>query len=287
MDFPQVTPDEVQRFEQDGFLIKRALFDREEAELMQRALIEDAGLSDAGNTMAIVDGKGHTTDTALWNEPGDDLLGAVARCERMVNGVELMLGGEVYHYHSKLTMKAPRTGGAWNWHQDYGYWYLNGNLFPYMASVMIAISESDRENGGLQVLKGSHHMGRLDHMLVDGQTTADPERIAHALEVLEVVYGELAPGDALFLHCNTVHGSGQNRSQRQRNVLLCCYNAARNNPYMEHHFPRYTPLHKLPDSAVKERGRVHAGTARTFMHPDGIPDEQNTLAVKSEVELGA
>lgn len=38
--------------------------------------------------------------------------------------------GEVYHYHSKLTAKDPFEGGAWEWHQDYGYWYNNGCLSP-------------------------------------------------------------------------------------------------------------------------------------------------------------
>jgi hypothetical protein len=54
---------------------------------------------------------------------------------------------------------------------------------------------------------------------------------------------------------------------------------------MEHHFPRYTPIDKLPDAEVKARGRVHAGGARRFMHPDRIPDEQVILTVKSRVEL--
>jgi ectoine hydroxylase len=287
MSYPRITAEEAARFNADGFLIKPAFFDAEEAKLMARALIEDEGIGDSANNMAILDGQGHTTDTILWTEPGDDLFGAIARCARMVEGVELALGGEVYHYHSKLTLKAPRTGGAWNWHQDYGYWYFNGNLFPHMLSVMIAISESDRENGCLKVLKGSHHMGRLDHMLVEGQTTADPERVEHALGVLDVVEGELAPGDALFLHCNTLHGSSQNRSDRNRNVLLCCYNAARNNPYMEHHFPRYTPIDKLPDAEVKARGRVHAGGARRFMHPADHPADQVSLTAKSKVKLGA
>jgi hypothetical protein len=26
--------------------------------------------------------------------------------------------------------KEPRVGGAWEWHQDYGYWYKNGFLYP-------------------------------------------------------------------------------------------------------------------------------------------------------------
>ena len=36
--------------------------------------------------------------------------------------------------------------------------------------------------------------------------------------------------------------------------MICCYNAARNDPYKEAHHPRYTPLHKVPDSAIREAG---------------------------------
>jgi ectoine hydroxylase len=60
----------------------------------------------------------------------------------MVDTMEDLLGGEVYHYHSKLTAKEPYDGGAWEWHQDYGYWYHNGCLFPYMASVMVALDRT-------------------------------------------------------------------------------------------------------------------------------------------------
>ena len=67
-----------------------------------------------------------------------------------------LLGGEVYHYHPKLIAKEPHVGGAWEWHQDYGYWYNNGCLFPLMASCLIALDPATRENGCLQVLKGSH-----------------------------------------------------------------------------------------------------------------------------------
>ncbi len=39
--------------------------------------------------------------------------------------MEALLGGhEIYHYHSKLMMKDPLTGGAFRWHQDYGYWLV-------------------------------------------------------------------------------------------------------------------------------------------------------------------
>jgi ectoine hydroxylase-related dioxygenase (phytanoyl-CoA dioxygenase family) len=154
-----------------------------------------------------------------------------------------------------MNMKEPYVGGAWEWHQDYGYWYNNGCLFPDMASCMIAVDRATRENGCLQVLKGSHRMGRIDHGKVGDQTGADMERVRAAMERLELVYGEMDPGDALFFHCNLLHRSDQNRSPQPRWVLICCYNAARNDPYKEGPHPRYMPLEKWDDAAVKAVGR--------------------------------
>ena len=36
--------------------------------------------------------------------------------------------------------------------------------------------------------------------------------------------------------------------------MICCYNAARNDPYKESHHPRYTPLAKVDDSMIKAMG---------------------------------
>ena len=91
--------------------------------------------------------------------------------------MQALLGGdEIYHYHSKLMMKEPKTGGAHIWHQDYGYWYNNGCLFPEMGSVFIPIDKCTKENGCLQVLDQSHKMGRINHILEGEQTGADPDR---------------------------------------------------------------------------------------------------------------
>ena len=62
------------------------------------------------------DGEGGTVRLAVWNQPGDTLYGMFARCERTVNSMENILGGEVYHYHSKMILKEPKVGGAWAWH---------------------------------------------------------------------------------------------------------------------------------------------------------------------------
>ena len=101
--------------------------------------------------------------------------------------------------------RAAGGGGRWEWHQDYGYWYQNGCLYPDMLSVAVALVPATREIGCMQLLAGSHKLGRLEHGRVAGQTGADPERVERALARLQLVHCEMAAGDALFFHANTLH----------------------------------------------------------------------------------
>ena len=246
--FDTITAADAAGFAADGFVVKRGYLRADEMALIHRALREDASL--LANVVAVADSGGASTELALWNHPSDDIFGAVARSRRVAGGAERLLGGEVYHYHTKLTMKRPRAGGAWDWHQDYGYWYNNGCLFPDMLSVGIAVDRATPANGCLQLLRGSHQMGRIDHGRVGGQTGADPERVAAAMTVCERVVVEMEPGDALFFHSNVLHSSDRNRSDQPRTLMLCAYNRASNNPVIVHHHPQYTPLQILPDAEV-------------------------------------
>lgn len=232
--------EELADYHRLGYLVVRQLYQPDEiAAVLTMALADPSFESDA---LARRDGEGGVTRLKLWNQAGNDLFGRLARGRRLVARAEQLLDGEVYFYHSKMMLKEPRTGGAWAWHQDYGYWYHNGCLFPLLVSCMIALDRADRENGCLQVLAGSHQLGRIDHGKVGDQTGADPARVEQVMARLPLVHVELEPGDALFFHANLLHRSDQNRSERSRWTYICCYNAARNNPYKEHHHPSYSPL---------------------------------------------
>ena len=167
-----------------------------------------------------------------------------------------------------MSIKEPRTGGAWNWHQDYGYWYLNGCLFPDMASAFLAVDPNTRENGCMQVLRGSHKLGRVEHGKFGDQTGADPERVENAKKILEHIYVELAPGDVLFFHSLTLHASEQNKSPNPRWSFICCYNTKHNNPYKASHHPFYEKLEKVPDTRLKEMGATLFKEGSEFWRPD-------------------
>ena len=158
----------------DGFVVVDSLFDRDEIDLLGRIARADHELvqQSAGRR----DGEGGIVRLSVRNTLDDDIYSAIVRCRRIVDTMEKLLEGEVYHYHHKMILKEPRSGGAWEWHQDYGYWYETGCLFPDLASCMIAVDRATRANGCLQVLKGSNRLGRLNHGQIGDQTGADPER---------------------------------------------------------------------------------------------------------------
>ena len=252
MDSATLSAEQLQAYRNDGYCLVADMFDAEEIDLLKRSAKEDKELDD--NSYGRDDGEGGITRLSLWNHPGDGIYGMFARCARIVEAVEAILGDEAYHYHSKMIMKDAKVGGAWTWHQDYGYWYQNGVLTPNLVSVFIAVDQATRENGCLQVIKGSHLCGRIDHLRAGGQAGADMERVEQILLRQELIYVEMDPGDSLFFHPNTLHRSDQNTSDHPRWSMICCYNARSNDPYKDSHHPRYTPLKRVPDSAIREVG---------------------------------
>jgi hypothetical protein len=259
-------------FAGDGYFIARGLFDAEEIGAMRQAIEHDPAVR--SHFYDRKDAEGLSTKMVLWNHPGDSVYGLAARSARVVDTFEALLGGEVYHYHSKLTAKEPYEGGAWEWHQDYGYWYNNGCVQPLMGSVQVALDRCTRANGCLQVIAGSHLFGRIDHGLLTGeQVGADAKRMAAILERFPVAHAEMEPGDGIFFHCNLLHRSDQNRSADRRWTVIFCYNAARNDPYLEHNHPRYTKLEKVPDAAVRAAGARFASGAENFRTRGARPPE--------------
>ena len=264
----KLNTDQREQYDRDGFLLVRALFDREEIGLLRRSAKEDKRLDD--HAFGRADGEGGTVRLSLWNHPGDGIYGAFARCERMVSAAEQLLCDEPYHYHSKMIMKDARVGGAWAWHQDYGYWYGNGVLTPNLVSAFVAVDQATKQNGCLQVIRGSHHCGRVHHVLTGDQAGADNERVDEILKRMDHLYVEMDPGDTLFFHSNLLHRSDRNESEHPRWSMICCYNAKSNDPYRESHHPRYTPLDRLDDSMIKRVGvkRFDDHSNVAFLDPD-------------------
>jgi len=262
----KVTDEVKKSFDQNGAIMLRNLLDGEELNKLKTALEHDEGVLQKAYDIYDSDNPDkRATRLCLWNMPGNDITGMLARCNKVAGTMTDLLGGEVYHYHTKLMMKEAKEGGKFVWHQDYGYWYDNGCLFPDMGTVFIAVDKCVAGNGCLRVVPGSHKCGRIEHNKVGGMIQANTDRVNTISEQLGVISVDMEPGDALFFHSNVLHTSERNNSDMRRWAFLIAYNRKSNNPVIKHHHPRYTPLERVSDEAIKECTTNTDMTGKAFM----------------------
>ena len=246
-----LTPQQIASFHKDGYVIVKNFLTLAAVEKLYSTAIGDNTMEN--NAINVTDQTGKNSKLSLWFTPGNDVFGYLTRSESMVNGVAALLDSDapVCHFHSKLMQKEPKVGGAWEWHQDYGYWYKNQFMFPdQLISVMVALTPANKQNGCLQVIKGSHKLGRINHGFAGEQVGADIVMVNNALKTMDLVYVEIEPGDALFFHSNILHRSEANLSDHPRWSIISCYASQSNLAYNENSTSWKTPIELVPDNAI-------------------------------------
>ncbi len=269
MEHFQVSGQQKSSYERDGYVIVKNFLKKEEVSKLYSIATGDDTLQKYA--FDLNDQSGKKTKLTLWYTPGNDAYGLLTKSKRIVNSVNELMEGDsaVCHFHSKLMQKEPKVGGAWEWHQDYGYWYKNEFLLPdQMMSVMIAITNANKENGCLQVIKGSHKMGRIEHGFAGEQVGASQHYVDLALKTMELVYVEINAGDALFFHSNLLHRSEANLSDTARWSLISVYSRSENIPYNEPSKSSTVPLSAVPDEALMEWETEGIGAEAHFLEKE-------------------
>lgn len=249
----KLTPEQVALYHQQGYVVVKNFCSKAEIDKLYSTAVNDNAM--LNNAVDLNDQSGKKTKLSLWFTPGNDVFGYLTRSEKMVSSVQQLLGdkAKVCHFHSKLMQKEPKVGGAWEWHQDYGYWYKNQFMFPdELISVMVALTPANKENGCLQVIRYSHKLGRINHGFSGEQVGADMVMVNNALKTMELVYSELEAGDALFFHSNLLHRSEANLSDYPRWSIISCYSLQSNLAYNETSTSWKTPVNVVPDKAILE-----------------------------------
>jgi ectoine hydroxylase-related dioxygenase (phytanoyl-CoA dioxygenase family) len=111
-----------------------------------------------------------------------------------------------------------------------------------MLSVLTALTPATKENGCLQMIRGSHKLGRVEHGFSGEQVGADMEKVNEALKIMPLEYLEMDFGDTVFFHCNTLHASAANLSDKPRWSIITAYNLVSNKPYKDVHASSYMPI---------------------------------------------
>jgi ectoine hydroxylase-related dioxygenase (phytanoyl-CoA dioxygenase family) len=149
-----------------------------------------------------------------------------------------LLEGAVRFWHDQLFCKPAHHGGVVAWHQDYSYWTRTQPLAH--LTCWIGLDDSNRENGCLQYIPGSHRWPDLPITGLAGDMAAIDAVLNHEQrrEFERPVAVELKKGEAAFHHPRLVHGSFANLSDRSRratviNVMRDGVRSASNEPLLE------------------------------------------------------
>ena len=116
----------------------------------------------------------------------------------------------------QINLKAPRVGTGFPWHQDVAFvaWQQRDAILQYGgANLVIALDRADQENGGFEVLSGTHLHGAVkfdyDTSVANAGVFDESRRTLVPLD----------PGDAVIFHPHLAHGSGPNPSSLPRRLV--------------------------------------------------------------------
>jgi phytanoyl-CoA hydroxylase len=129
-------------------------------------------------------------------------------------------------HHNCLMTKHPRFGSLTGWHRDIRYWSFERDD---LVSAWLALGEEEIENGALWFVPGSHRMD-FDADRYDEAKFFRTDRADNAKIIGIADSPRLAPGDAVFFHCNTLHSAGKNRSAAVKFSLVFTYHGRSNAP---------------------------------------------------------
>lgn len=138
----------------------------------------------------------------------------------MVEIASQLIGPNIKGATSQLTFKMKGNTKPFGWHQDNGY----GELEPYNAlTTLTALDDTDRGNGCLWLIPGSHHQGQIRVEQDQQNKSSQSEIVVEADDTLAVPM-EMKAGDALIFNCWMLHKSdGNYSSERDRRILFLRY----------------------------------------------------------------
>ena len=153
--------------------------------------------------------------TNMWHKASKKFHD-LCRTTEILDYVEDILGPNFVQWGGQFFHKEPKSGSVVPWHQDAQYWPLK----PANAvTVWLAVYDTDKENGAMKVVSGSHkkgsngfkhHTNNASHLVLDQEVSEDQ------IDQDNIVYMDLKAGEISLHNDALLHGSDPNNSDRRR-----------------------------------------------------------------------
>ena len=204
-----LSPKEITLYRDQGYLLLPGLLD---AEWLRRARAWLDGMVTHASTMAVSDkqfglamkdgqpipGRLHKVQSLCVAAP--EVL-ALASAPMITGRVATLLGtDDLDVFGTKFFPKLPAGSTSTHWHQDNYYF---GLVTEEIISCAIQVDASDRSNGCLRVIPGSHKQGRILPHKTDPKTPGSQILLDEA-GAIDVACPE---GTVVLFSANLVHGA--------------------------------------------------------------------------------
>ena len=227
----EITQDEISRYERDGAICLRGLFEPVWVErislALERLLNTDRGKR--GDLTAPNSPGRFNNATFMWRfDP--DFRAFVFDSPAAEIARQLMRSRTSRFLYDHLFVKEPRTRETTPWHHDQPYWPVRGEQ---VCSIWLSLDSVTKQTSGLEYIKGSHRWPSRYRPevwgngtetwrklgLLDSQEESIPD-IEAQRENYEFLSWDVEPGDCLVHHSLAIHGSSGNGSATQRRRAL-------------------------------------------------------------------
>jgi hypothetical protein len=142
-------------------------------------------------------------------------LDRLVRHPGILDAVEGVIGPNILAWGSSFFVKEAHDPSFVSWHQDSTYWGLDP---ADIVTAWVALSPSNRGNGAMRVIPGSHKLDQVPHR----DTFAPTNLLSRGQEIMvdvdpsQAVMLELEPGEISLHHVRLIHGSDANPSGERR-----------------------------------------------------------------------
>lgn len=254
-----LTEAQIQQFKDLGFVSNLRVMDAQQTQAI-RELLEDF---ERRQGSPLHGSQRHKTHLLFpW-------LNDLVRDTKILDAIEDLYGHNILCWTSNFFIKEAHDPGFVSWHQDSTYWGLSS---PDVVTAWVALSPSNKSNGAMSVIPGTHTMEQVPHrdtysknnLLTRGQ------EVAVDVDENKGVTLELEPGEMSLHHVRIIHGSPPNNSDTRRIGFAIRY------------IPTYVKQIEGDDSATLVRGE---DIFKTFAHEPRPSQEMEPAFVKLHQEI--
>jgi len=135
--------------------------------------------------------------------------------DEVLDLVQPLVGPDIALWTSHFISKEPYTGRATPWHEDSAYWEGRLSEYDRIVTVWLALGPSNRENGCMRVIPGTHHNGFSEYRPVDMTDQTFHAEIV-GVDESQAVDFELERGQCSLHDGRIMHGAKPNTSPIRR-----------------------------------------------------------------------